>query len=514
MKSHLCNLPGALFLLMLAFPTESSAQFQSGTQLFPSTIIDDQDFGYSVDVHGDVAIVGAFRDDDGILLETGAAFVYRYDGTQWLEEQKLEAAERGILNWYGWAVALEDNLALVSTRNGDAFATNGGEVTVYRHSSGMWQEESTLTPSDQIVSDFGFALDIDDDVIAVGSPGHPGLAANTTEGAAYVYRYDGANWNEEDILFGSDLSNQSQFGSAIAIDGDRMLVGAFNADDSTSNQAGKLFVFDYDGTAWNETAVLQSNRSNNIANLGVSVALEGEWAIGGAQLDSGLAGGAGAVFVYRHDGQNWNFHSKLTASDGEGFYLFGISTALEGETLLVGAENWAEPGGDTTGKVYLFTYDALSDTWIETADFVPNEADRGGQFGHQVAMHEGTMLIGAPEYSGVQPNMGTAFIYGEPPVATASEKSVLPATPSFSPPYPNPFTNQATFTVTPGEAGPVRIRLFDLLGREVQSVFAGSLPAGTPASFAIAGDDMPNGMYWIRVETAHHTAVRPVVLHR
>ena len=513
MKTLLYTLSGILFLGALAYPRQSSAQTPLGSQLTRSTIIEDQDFGFSVDVFGDVAIVGAFRDEDGLLLETGAAYVYRYDGTQWTEEQKLEASDRGILNWFGWEVALEEDIALVTARNGDTFANNGGDVTVFRYSAGMWQEETILTPSDQVISDFGFATDIDGDLIAVGAPFHSGLVTGTTEGAVYVYRFDGANWNEEDILFGSDLSNQSQFGNAISIDGDRMLVGAFNADDSTSNQAGKLYVFDYDGTGWNETAVLQSNRSNNIANLGVSVGLDGEWAIGGAQLDSELTGGSGAVFVYRYDGQSWNFHSKLNASDGNGFYLFGISAALEGETLLVGAENWLGSGG-ATGKAYLFEYDAMSDTWVETAGFVPDEADVGGKFGKSAAMQGGTMILGAPEYSGTEDDMGTAFIFGEPAVATSLEENHLPSRFAFSAPYPNPFTTRTTFTVTPEATGPVHISLFDMLGREVKSLFASSLAGGSPASFDITSSDLPDGIYWIRVETSHSTLARSIILRR
>ena len=513
MKSLVFLLLGIL-LLFVSTPQHTRAQISSGYQLIPSTINEDQDFGFSVDVYGDVAIVGAFRDEDGILLETGAAFVYRFDGTQWIEEQKLEASNKGTLNWFGWDVALSENIALVSARNGDTFDTNGGDVTLFRYNSGQWTEETILTPSDEVVSDYGFAMDIDGDVIAIGSPGHPGVVAGTTEGAVYVYRYNGTTWIEEDLLFGSDLSNQSLFGSAISIEGDRMLIGAFNADDSTSNQAGKMYVFDFDGAQWNETAVLQSNNSNNIANLGVSVGLEGQWAIGGAQLDSELAGGAGAVYVYHNDGQAWNFHSKLTASDGAGFFLFGIGVAISDQHILIGAENWFDTNSGSTGKAYMFEYEPTTDTWLETAGFVPSQADTGGRFGHSVAMHGNTMILGAPEYSGSQDDMGTAFIYGEP-VITTSIKHTTPFKASLlSTPYPNPFSEQTAFTVSPEVNGHTRIALFDLLGREVDLIFDGQLPGGVSTPFNVVPTHLPNGIYWIRINTRYNTSVRSVILQR
>ena len=510
MKSLLYNLLVILVLISWSPSQRIHAQVPDAQQLLPSTINEDQDFGYTVDVYGDVAVVGAFRDEDGILLETGAAFVYRYDGAQWVEEQKVEATDRGILNWFGWDVALSENTLLVSARNGDTFATNGGDVTVFRYASGTWMEETILTPSDLEIGDYGFEVAIDGSVAAVGAPAYPSPLG--TGGAVYVYRYNGTEWVEEDLLIGSNLSNQSLFGSSISIDGDRMLVGAFNADDSTSNQAGKLYVYEYDGTQWNETAELQSDESNNIANLGISVGLEGDWAIGGAQLDDELASGAGAVYVYQHNGQTWGLHSKLTASDGVGFFLFGIGATIEEERILVGAENWFGMGGDATGKAYLFDYDEALDQWVETTSFVPDVVNRGSQFGKSVAMHAGTMIIGAPEFSGQEDDMGAAFIYGEPSVATSSEEPSSLARFSLTNPYPNPFSNQSTFSVTSDSDGSTHIALFDILGREVQTIFQGRLVVGSTTSFDIQASGLPAGLYLLRVSSPSHTRTRKLIL--
>lgn len=512
MKAIFCTLLGFLLLSASSLLPDGHAQISMPQQLIPSTINADQDFGYSVDVYGDVAVVGAFRDEDGIFLETGAAFVYRFDGNQWVEEQKFEASSPDILNWFGWDVAIGNNTLLVSARNGDTFGTNGGDVTVYRYVSGSWVEETILTPSDQVIADYGFEVAIDGSVAAVGAPGYP--SALGTSGAVYVYRYNGSSWVEEDLLVGSNLSNQSLFGSSISIDGDRMLIGAFNADDATSNQAGKLYIYEYDGVQWNETAELQSDASNNIANLGVSVGLDGDWAIGGAQLDDELSSGGGAVYVYKYDGQNWGLHSKLTASDGAGFFLFGIGVAIDDQQIVAGAENWFAMGGDATGKAYLFDYDAASDQWIEMDSVVPAALNRGSQFGKSVALHEGTMIIGAPEFSGQEDDMGTAFIYGEPSVATSIDDRLITTSFSVSQPYPNPFSSKTTFTVTSQADGQAHIALFDMLGREVQTVFEGRLSAGPPTSFAIDASSLPSGLYILRVSSPSYTDFRRLILRK
>ena len=509
MKNWATNLI-AMMILMLGILSTAQAQ-RVPVQLEVSTVNEDQDFGYTVDLDGDVAIVGAFRDEDGIVLETGAVFVYRFDGTTWTEEAKLEADNAGPLHWFGWDVALSGDVLLASARNGDTFTTNGGDVTVFRHNGNVWMEEDVLTPGDGVVGDYGFAVDIDGDLAAVGASGRPGTVGG--EGGVYLYRHNGGQWLEEDLLLGSDLSLQSFFGNDVAIDGDRILVGAFNADDSTSNQAGKLFVFDYDGSQWNESAVLQSNDSNNIANLGVSVDIEGDWAVGGAPLDDELRGGSGAALMYRYDGSNWNFHSKLTASDGEGFYLFGSSVDLSGNQLLVTADNWAPAGGNTSGKAYLFQYDDATDTWVEMESFVPAGVSTGGAFGHAAAMQGDVMIIGAPEHSGMLDDMGTAYIYGEPSVATSVESMESPGTIAVSGPYPNPFVGSAFLNVKTDEPQHIHVALFDVLGREIKTVFAGMLSSQV-TNLEVEAGNLPAGLYWIRIQKPDGMVSYPIVLAR
>ena len=497
-------------LTFLAVP--SQAQVATPVQLIPSNVNEDQDFGYSVDLDGDVAVVGAFRDEDSFPLESGAAYVFRFDGSNWTEEARLRATTPESLNWLGWDVAISGTAILVSERRGDEFAMNAGNVIVYRYTGGGWTEEDIILPPDSAASDFGYAVDIDGDVVAVGAPFTAGSVAN--EGAVYVYRKNGSQWDLEDTLFGSDLSLQSLFGSAISIDGDRMLISAFNADDSTSNQAGKLYVFDYDGSQWNESAVLQSNRSNNIANLGISAALDGDWAVGGAPLDNEAGGGAGAALIYRYDGANWNFHSKLFASDGRGFFLFGSSVALSGNHLLVTAEGWFPPNGNSTGKAYLFEYDSTMDTWIKVEDLVPAGLPQAANFGHAAAMQDEVILIGAPEYDGSLDASGAAFIFGAPLVGTSVEDELPVHAFSVSKSFPNPFVHSTSVLVTPSTSDPVRAALYDILGREVKTLFEGRLPANIPSSIEVAAEDLPNGLYWIRIHNTNDVISRSVMLVR
>ncbi len=492
--------------------TPGRAQTSLATRLLPSNMNEDQDYGFAVALDQDVAVVGAFRDEDLTPLETGAAYVFRYNGTDWIEETRLTAATPGGLNWFGWDVAISGNAILASERHGDQLATNTGNAYLYRYTAGQWVEEHVFLPSRTGLEDYGYAVDIDGDVAAIGAPNADEGVAD--EGVVYVYRKNGATWNEETLLTGSDLSVQSLFGSAISIDGDRILVSAFNANDSTSGQAGKLYIFDYDGSQWNESAVLQSSSSNNIANLGVSVDLEGDWAVGGAPLDDDIRGGAGAALVYHFDGSDWNFHSKLYASDGVGFFLFGSAVSLSGNRLLVTADNWAPPGEGSTGKVYVFEYDDQQDTWTETTGLVADGVSQGSFFGHAAEMQGEVMLVGAPEFSGTFDDSGAAYIYGEPSVITTIDTALPASSFELSAPYPNPFDRNASFVITSPSDQPVIASLYDALGRKVKTLFEGRLQGPSSTNFDITAGDLPDGMYWIHVRTAHNTFTRSIVLIR
>ncbi|MEZ4701028.1 MAG: T9SS type A sorting domain-containing protein [Rhodothermales bacterium] len=495
MSHHLRLLSIVSLVLFALTPATLLGQAPAYAQLIPSNTNADQDYGYSVGLDGDVAVVGAFRDGASVPLEAGAAYVYRYGNGVWSEEARLRATTPTNLNWFGWSVAVSGDAILVGERFGDEAGTNSGDVYVFRHGAGGWAQEAVLTsPTASSGEDFSYAVALSGDIAVVGAP-----AADAT-GQVFVYRHSNGSWSYEATLTASDASPQAMFGYSVAIDGRRIVVGALSAPDGISNQAGKVYIYESIDGQWRERADLFAEDSNNLAGLGVSVGIKGDWVVAGAALNNELGGGAGAAYVYHYDLGVWSFHSKLTALAGQGFFLFGSSVAITEGQIMVGADNWFASGEGSTGKTYLFDYDGTTDVWTESAGFVPDEATVGGKYGHAVAIDDGVMLAGAPDNDGTLDAQGAAFIIGVPNVPTAIEDA-LPA-PAFriEAPYPNPFSSETSFTITPADDGPVRARLFDLLGREVRSVYDGRLPAGSPATFRIDAGELPAGVYLLRIE--------------
>lgn len=203
------------------------------------------DFGEALSLGDDVLLVGA-RTDDTATSNAGAAYVFRYDGTNWSEEAVLTASDAQANDFFGTSVSLDASVALVGAPTEDGGAgdpfTSAGAAYVFRFDGSQWTEEAKLTALDaRTGDDFGLSVSVSGDGIAVGAPGKF-VAGSGNSGAAYVYQFDGAQWTQEARLFASDAAGNDQFGSSISIDRSATLIGAPLEDDGGLT-AGAVYGF-------------------------------------------------------------------------------------------------------------------------------------------------------------------------------------------------------------------------------------------------------------------------------
>ncbi len=158
-----------------------------------------EDFlGVSVAISGDVAIVGAYGDDDHGTY-SGSAYVYRFDGINWVEEQKLLASDGAAGDWFGFSVAISGDAAIVGAMLDEDNGNASGSAYLYRFDGMTWAQEQKLLASDGAAGDrFGWSVAISGDVSIVGAYGDDDNGFFS--GSAYVYRFDGVTWVEEQKL--------------------------------------------------------------------------------------------------------------------------------------------------------------------------------------------------------------------------------------------------------------------------------------------------------------------------
>jgi trimeric autotransporter adhesin len=204
----------------------------------------------------------------------------------------------------------------------------------------------------------------------------------------YVFRRSGTEWQQQAYVKASNTGADDGFGISVALDGDTLAVGAHQedsaatgvngnqADDSASN-SGAVYVFRRSGTEWQQQAYVKASNTGAFHQFGYSVALDGDtFAVGAHQEDSAAtgvngnqadnsAGASGAVYVFRRSGTEWQQQAYVKASNTGTFDLFGVSMALDGDTLAVGAYyeasaatgvngDQADNNAAQSGAVYIF----------------------------------------------------------------------------------------------------------------------------------------------------------------
>jgi hypothetical protein len=345
-------------------------------------------FGFSVAVDGDIAVVGAPVDDDR-ATGPGAAYVYHWNGTDWTEEAKLTASDGADDDYFGFSVAVAGDAAVISAWGRDDKGVNSGAAYVYGWNGTDWVEEAKLRASDGARSDqFGRSVAISGDVVVVGAHLEDGKGDNS--GSAYVFGYDGMNWVEEMKLLASDGAAGDFLGDAVAIAGETVVIGA-PGEDEKGGGSGATYVFRYDGMDWVEETKLLASDGAAADGFGRSVAVSGDTALVGAWQDQDSGFNTGSAYVYQYDGMDWVEEMKLLASDGAAGDFFGRRVALSGDTAVIGA--WRDDdNGTNSGSAYVYQYDGTD--WIE-AKLLASDGALGDFFGSGVAVSGGTAVVGA-----------------------------------------------------------------------------------------------------------------------
>jgi hypothetical protein len=330
----------------------------------------------------------------------------------------------------GFPIAVSGTRALVSALDFDeATGEPFGIVFAFEFRDGRWYYGQTLHPPRRSAETaFGAALAIDGDIAVIGEPG--GDAALPGQGFAVVYSLSGNRWQPQAELMAADGRQGDEFGSAVAVSGDSIVVGAFEAE-----AAGAAYVFVRDdGNAWTQQARLLAGDREQGAAFATAVALSGDTALIGAPHDSiDLRRGQGSAYAFVRSGGAWTQQAKFIAPDGADFDHFGRSVALDGDPAAPGGAPTRSKGdpnvtavaligayGDDIGSnidqgsAYAFVRNDA--TWSQSQKLINTDgtpADRSDEFaGWSVALAGNVALVGAFGMDGTDPSSGGAIVYG------------------------------------------------------------------------------------------------------
>ncbi len=355
----------------------------------------DDQFGVSVAADGDIALVGANAAENPPGLAIGAAYLYRPTELAWEEVGKLTPPDEGEFNQFAGSVSLSGELAVVgASEAGCPEGPSCGAAYVYRFDGAAWPLQQRLSPSDSNTYDrFGASVAVDGNAVVAGS-----YWSDCTDGddcgAAYVFRFDGSSWLEEQKLIASDAGAGELFGYSVALHSDLAVVGAVLSDCGAGPACGAAYVFRHGDTGWREEQKLVAPDANAFDQAGVSVAIgENVALVAGWLADCPAGENCGAVHVYRFDGATWAYEQTLTASDAAAGDGFGRSVALRGHQALIGAYRAGCANAADCGAAYLYRFNGSD--WTEERKLTAPAGAALDYFGLAVALGEDFALAGA-----------------------------------------------------------------------------------------------------------------------
>ena len=199
-------------------------------------------FGRSVSISGDYAIIGApLWDAGGSDTIEGAAYIFVRSGTSWSEQQKLTASDAAGNDNFGASVSISGDYAIVGAWPEDDGGADAGAVYIFIRSGTSWSQQAKLLASDAQASDnFGFSVSISGNTAVVGA--YKEDAGGYNAGAAYIFERSGTTWTEVKKIVASDAQADDDFGTSVAIDGTNVIIGSPGEDTKGSN-AGAAYIF-------------------------------------------------------------------------------------------------------------------------------------------------------------------------------------------------------------------------------------------------------------------------------
>lgn len=378
-------------------------------------------YGRSVAIQEDTLWVGAPLDNTEAANNAGSVYLFDVADTTAEPLQKLSAGASPAGDRFGQAVALSDDTLIVGAPEDDTEAgTSAGLAYVFRHSMCTgWCLEGLLQDPDGRAGDiFGTAVDVDGDTAVVSALSDDTVFGGADAGSALIFdrtmapdgRHRWAAGVRLEPLFASPLDF---FGISVALDGNTAIVGSMHDDTSAGENAGRAHVFVRGAGSWLQQAMLEDPGGSAFDNFGSAVALDGDTALIGAEQDSSIGSShAGSASVFTRSGTTWTRRTKLTSGESESYQNFGHAVALQDGTALVGAP-WDDTiAADNAGSVYVFTGSAAS--WTRDVRLFASDPAEDAQFGASVALDGSVALIGAdgaPSPGSGKTETGQAYLF-------------------------------------------------------------------------------------------------------
>ena len=405
-------------------PADATVVDCYGQQIFSPEVAIDAGYFSSVGVDGRWAVVGERGNDNGGTNDAGAGYIYEFE-SGWTYSHKIEPeGSSGELQGalFGESVSIDGDWLVLG---GPGWDTLLGAAQLFKRntSTDVWEHQVTFVPTqEQQGQSFGGTALFHHGVanhgrlVAVGAPNYEDDFSG--QGAVYVYTYNTgtSEWDGSQILASSPEVNQN-FGAAVAIDGNVLVVGAPGATVDEEPGAGLAHVYRNISGTWTFEQTLEADTPYEYDQFGWSVAIDGNYIIIGSQ--AGGANGYATIFKYNSGTGDWDLYQTLSESSTVGY---GFSVAIDAGRAVVSDTSFVNPeDGSDCGGAFVYQRD-INGVWTLAMRLFPTcaAADDTDQFGGNVSISGDDVFIGAlRDDTSTLSTVGAVFIFEDVPTCSA-----------------------------------------------------------------------------------------------
>lgn len=379
----------ALSVAVIGVQTAALAQISTPLQVKAADAAANRNFGNSVAISGDTMVIGSPSS-----ANDGSVYVYRWNGSGWNQEQKISGPNiaAGPQTGFGRVVAVSGNTLVIGANVDDTAASDAGAAFIYERIAGVWNLQQKITASNAAANDnFGDAIAMDGDTIVVAAPSAD--AGGTDRGSVYAFVKSGSVWSQQQILppiTGAANGDKVGEGNALSITGDTVAVGARSA----ASNNGRVGLYKRQIGSWSVDTVLSSPDSgtDTTGRFGSAVSVRGDTLAVGALTSAKTVATGGGAYVFRRTSGTWGASSSgvlvipAGLANGDNY---GNAIAVGNDYLIVGAQG----GPANTGSAFAFKF--RDGEWLSDTKLIPLDAATGDSFGYAVAVDAEFAVVSA-----------------------------------------------------------------------------------------------------------------------
>ncbi len=404
---------GCLILFALTLASPITALAESGVQRFgaiyqawidPDPSNPGAEFSNAIAMHGKTLVVGARYDNAVVGVDTiyyvGAVYVYVLEENTWVLQARLSPGDPESGDLFGSSVDIYGDTLVVGALGSDGiddadeYAPEMGAIYIFTRSGTTWSQQAKIEPLDGLEDDnFGNAVSLIGDRVVVGASAKD-IGKIQNAGKVYSFYRNGSKWYAAQSITAPKTEKDAAFGSSLDYDGSRVVIGA-----QAENKIGTAYVFYRTGSKWAFESTLEVDDDQQGDNFGMSVAIDGETIVVGApfsnpNLGFGEVVNAGAAYIYRKGAGGWRQETRLVSENAAVFSHFGKYVSTNNNRVIVGATGYSIGNISRAGSAYV--YDRDGGEWNLQTQIFSADPYIDAEFGASITFNDDLIFIGEP----------------------------------------------------------------------------------------------------------------------